>query len=146
MVPVAAVGTVAIIAGGLAAAVTRPAGWSDGSWVAAYLVLVTGVGQIGLGVGQSLLAQRPSRARLAAQLVLLNAGSALVVLGTLVDQPPVVTAGGVVLVAGLVLFATAPRRDGRLDRVRGVLGLYLGLLAVLIVSIPIGLALSWIRA
>ena len=40
----------------------RPDGLGDGSWVAAYLVLVLGVAQIGLGTGQVLLAvELPAR-------------------------------------------------------------------------------------
>ena len=36
-------GAVAIVAGGLIAAVTRPSGFAEGPWLAAYLVLVGGV-------------------------------------------------------------------------------------------------------
>lgn len=144
VVPFVVVGTITIIGGGFAAAVTRPAEWSDGSWVAAYLVLVTGVAQIGLGIGQATLAaSSPPDRRLVSQLVLVNGGSAAVVVGTLATVPIVVTIGGLILVAGLVTFAVAPRCPDGPSWVR--LG-YLTILTVLIVSIPIGLVLAWVRA
>lgn len=144
VVPFLVVGTIAVVGGGIAAAVTGPTDWSDGSWVAAYLVLVVGVAQIGLGVGQATLAaDAPADRRLVTQLVLVNGGSLAVVVGTLATMPIVVTVGGLVLVAGLITFAVAPRRPDGPQWVR--LG-YLTILTVLIVSIPIGLALAWVRA
>lgn len=139
-------GAVAVVAGGLAAAVTGPTGWEHGSWVAAFLVLVTGVGQIGLGAGQALLADRPPGSRrLAGEVALLNAGSVLVIAGTLAAVPAVVTAGTLALAGALVMFAGTPRRhdpghDGRRAWPRWA---YTGLLAVLLVSSPIGLVLTW---
>src|SRR5664280_2796146 len=60
--PFAAVGAACIVAGGLVAAVSAPAPSEHASWAAAYLVLVVGVAQAALGVGQALLALRvPSR-------------------------------------------------------------------------------------
>ncbi len=143
VVPFAAVGVAAIVAGGLAAAVARPTEWSDGPWVAAYLVLVTGVGQIGLGLGQAALAPPPPARRLTIQLLLFDGGSLLVVVGTLVTAPAVVTVGGVVLTGALVSFALSGRAPSDQRVLRSC---YLGLLAILIVSVPIGLALSWGRA
>lgn len=144
VVPFLVVGTIAIVGGGLAAAVTGPTEWSDGSWVAAYLVLVVGVAQIGLGVGQATLAAAPpADRRLVTQLVLVNGGSLAVIVGTLATMPIVVTVGGLVLVTGLITFVLTPRRPDGPQWVR--LG-YLAILTVLIVSIPVGLALAWVRA
>ena len=50
-----AAGSSCVVVGGLVAAATGPTGFEDGSWVAAYLVLVGGVAQIALGVGQQLV-------------------------------------------------------------------------------------------
>ena len=58
-------GGAAIIAGGIVAAVTDPAGWEHGSWTAAFLVLVAGVAQIGLALGQVELAAVPATPRVA---------------------------------------------------------------------------------
>ena len=59
-VPFAVISSIGIIGGGIAAAVTGPTDWKRGSWVAAFLVLVVGVGQIGIASGQALLACGPS--------------------------------------------------------------------------------------
>jgi hypothetical protein len=48
-----AAGGAAIVAGGLIAAVTGPTEWGHGSWVAAFLVLVGGVAQVGMGLAQA---------------------------------------------------------------------------------------------
>lgn len=144
-VPFLLVAAAAVVAGGLAAAVTGPTGWDDGSWVAAYLVLVVGVGQAVVGAGRQVLLGGPPEAdaRLAAQVVLFNLACALVLVGTLVESPATVTAGGVSLVAALAALATAPRG---IDRPRVARLLYGAVLAVLLVSTPIGVALSWARA
>ncbi len=144
MVPFAAVGTAGIVAGGISAAVTGPTGWERGSWVAAFLVLVVGVGQIGLGVGQALIAEHePSGPRVTLEAVLLNLGAVLVVTGTLASVPMLVSAGSLGFAGALVafaLFAWGPQA-----RHRWLGAAYVTLLLVLIVSTPIGIALSWTR-
>ena len=110
VVPFVTLGGTAVIVGGLVAAVTRPLAFDEGSWVAAYLVLVMGVAQIGLGVGQAVLASKvPTIAVRWRQVLAFTAGSLAVILGTLVGSPLVVVAGGAVLVAALVLFLLAVR-------------------------------------
>ncbi|HET9647805.1 MAG TPA: hypothetical protein VFP34_06190 [Microlunatus sp.] len=139
-----AVGFGCVIAGGLVAAVTGPTGFRAGSWVAAYLVLVAGVAQIGLGVGQRLLAVRaPSPSMVVVELFAWNAGSAAVVTGTLTGSALVVGVGGAGLAAALGLFLYHVRRS-RSHR-RWQLMLYRGLAALLAVSIPVGLFLSVLR-
>lgn len=142
-VPPAVLGVAAVVLGGLVAAVTTPAGWAHGAWAAAYLVLVTGVAQIGLFVGQAALATTPpSRALVTTEVVGWNLGSAAVILGTLASTPAVVTAGGVLLVVclGLLVYGVRGRRAGRL------LWLFRLLVLLLLVSIPVGLVLSWLRS
>ena len=110
VVPFITLGGIAVIAGGLVAAVSRPLGFDQGSWVAAYLVLVMGVAQIGLGLGQAVLAAEvPAAAMRWRQVVAFTAGSLAVIGGTLIESPLVVVAGGAVLVAGLMLFLLAVR-------------------------------------
>jgi len=139
-----AVGFGCVIAGGLVAAVTSPTGFRAGSWVAAYLVLVAGVAQIGLGVGQWLLAARaPSPSMVVFELVAWNAGSAAIVTGTLIGSALVVGTGGAGLAAALGLFLHHVRRS-RSHR-RWLLMLYRALAALLAVSIPAGLFLSVLR-
>lgn len=138
------VGSVLIVAGGLVAAVSRPTGFEKGPWVAAFLVLVGGVAQILIGGGQAgLVAQVPSRAVLAAELVTWNLGCAATVVGTLVASPPLTTLGGVALIASLVIFLvavlTAWARPG-LARTA-----YVTVVGFVLLSTPVGLVLAWVR-
>lgn len=137
------VGGSAIVTGGLVAAITGPANLPDGSWVAAYLVLVVGVAQLGLGVGQALLAaDLPSSRRLGWQLVVYNFANVAVVVGTLIDAVAIVVPGGALLFVALMVFSAAVRRPrGR----RWHHAIYQLLVAALAVSIPIGLSLSVLR-
>jgi hypothetical protein len=139
------IGVVATIAGGVVAAITGPTGWDHGSWVAAFLVLVVGVGQISLAIGQAVCADRPpSRRRRGLQAGMLNSGSALVIVGTLTAMPGVVTIGGIVLLAALVSFRRS--RAGNAVASVWLARVYTLLLTVLIVSTPVGLAMAWMRA
>ena len=142
--PFLLVGSVAIIAGGLVAAISRPTDFELGSWVAAYLVLVGGVAQIGLGVGQALMADRPPVPDpMRIELVSWNLAVVLTIAGTLADSPALTTIGGVATVVALVSFLGGVRR-GR-SRSRWPLALYRALAVVVLVSTPIGLVLSWTR-
>lgn len=142
--PFLVIGVAAIVGGGIAAAVTGPTGWDRGSWVAAFLVLVGGVGQIALGAGQQIIAAAaPRRRRIVAELLTLNVASALVIAGTLVARPPIVATGSAVFVAALVLFIGAVRHTAAGNA--GWRRAYVTLLTILLVSTPIGVALSWIR-
>lgn len=134
------IGLAFVILGGLVAAVTTPAGWVHGAWAAAYLVLVTGVAQAGLGLGQAVLATNPpSTGLVSAELACWNVGSAAVILGTVAGTPAVVSAGGVLLVVALAMFVYGVR--GRAQR--RLLWPYRLLVLLLLVSIPVGLVLSW---
>ncbi len=134
----------AVVAGGLLAAVSRPFGWERGPWAAAYLVLVAGVSQIALGV-HPLAAPRPAPIDITVvrQIVAWNVGSVLVLLGTVVMGAVVVTIGGVLLLVALAGFAAAGRGDRRPRPARLA---YSALLVALAVSVPIGIAMSWERA
>lgn len=137
------VGLTAIIAGGLVAAVTGPTGFDEGSWVAAYLVLVAGVAQVGLGVGQALLTDGtvPGRLRVV-QLLAYNLANSAVLGGTLTGSVTAVAAGGVLLLISLTLFlATARHARPR----TWYLVLYRIVIASLAVSVPVGVVVSVIR-
>ncbi|WP_441190891.1 hypothetical protein [Ornithinimicrobium panacihumi] len=138
------IGLACIVAGGLVAAITGPTGFADGSWMAAYLVLVAGVSQVGLGAGQALLPRRPpTRARTTWQLLTWNTGNLAVITGTLTGFPVLVTVGGLGLFLALVMFLHAVRQAGT-ARVRS-LAAYRLLVALLAISIPVGLFLSFLR-
>lgn len=140
MVPFLIIGSACVVAGGFVAAVTAHAPTEHASWAAAYLVLVAGVAQVGLGAGQALLARRPPSARIVAgELVAWNLGNAAVIAGTVGGATVAVDAGGVALVVALLLIlvtTTRPRRTG------WPLWAFRGLILVVLVSIPVGLVLA----
>lgn len=135
-------GFVAIVAAGLLAAVTASVPQRQILWAIAYLVLVVGIAQIGLGAGQAWLAARPIRTPLlAAQFAAFNLGNAGVIGGTFADSPLLVDGGGVALVIALALFVWGTRGSAK----SWLQTVYWILLGILIVSIPIGLILSHLR-
>lgn len=138
--PFALVGMACIMGGGLLAAVTAHAPSEHSSWTAAYLVLVGGVAQIGLGLGSAVLAPRiPSRVSHLAILALWNIGNALVIAGVLASLNVLVDTGGIALVIALVVALRTIRHSPGpvlLRRTYWLLALILG------VSIPTGLVLA----
>ena len=104
--PLVAVGWSMIVAGGCVAAINSATPFAHGSWVAAYLVLVGGVAQVGLASGRPPSSPRLSRAELA----LWNGGNAGVVAGVLAGRPGLVSLGSLALLIGLLGFALDARR------------------------------------
>ena len=138
-------GAVAIVGGGVVAAVSGPVGFTEGTWLAAFLVLVGGVAQTGLSLGQAWLAEEPPDGGLVrGQIVTWNAGGAVVVVGTLADLPALTTLGSLVFGAAVYLFLLGTRRS-RLGP-RWLRSGYRGLATVILFSVPVGLALAWMRA
>jgi hypothetical protein len=142
-------GVLAVVAGSLLAAVIAPAPTERATWAVAYLVLVWGVAQVGLGVGQGLCVGRLSTGLVVAQVTGWNVGCAAVVVGTVSGVPAVADGGGALLVVTLILLARgliggpARRRAGVPSWARWSYGL---LITVLLVSIPVGLILLQLRA
>jgi hypothetical protein len=131
---------VCVVAGGLLAAATAYVTTQKTAWATAYLVLVGGIAQAGLGAALSGLAQRPS-ARLAwVVFVLFNAGNVGVLTGQLTGLVAMTLIGGAVLVAALVVVIVATRRGVPAHPVL-VWG-FRALVVVLAVSIPTGLLLA----
>jgi hypothetical protein len=144
--PATLVGMACVVAGGLVAAFTAASPTEHGAWAAAYLVLVAGVSQVGLAVGQSVLTARSLPARTSrAELVTWNGGNAAVLTGTLAGIAWVVDVGGALLVATLALVASGvrrhPVRDGSRRQALARKAFQL-LVLVLLLSIPIGLWLA----
>lgn len=144
--PAIVVGVVCIVAGGLVAAVTAPSPTEHGTWAAAYLVLVAGVSQVGLAVGQALLtAPTPAARTRVAELVTWNVGNAAVLTGTLTGTVWIVDLGGALLVAALALVVVAVHRYPvqEVGRSQALARRAFQLLVLLLlVSIPIGLWLG----
>ncbi|MDN5770907.1 MAG: hypothetical protein L0H24_08450, partial [Microlunatus sp.] len=88
VLPFAGVGLAAVVAGGLIAAAIAHAPTQPLVWLVAYLVLVVGVAQAALGVGQHRLADhRLTTTQLWTEFALYNLGNAAVIVGTLLDLP-----------------------------------------------------------
>lgn len=143
-VPFVVVGSVAVVAGGLVAAVSRPTDFGHGPWLAAFLVLVAGVVQIVLGAGQSWLADQPMAAGpVRLELVSWNLSVLTTVVGTLVDAPVLTTVGGVLMIVALALFLRGVRAAASAPR--WAITTYRVLVGIVLVSTPVGLALAWVR-
>lgn len=139
--PFAALGTACVIAGGLVAAAVATAPSQLGSWAAAYLVLVGGVTQVALGAGPALLAPRsPGRRAVAAELVGWNAGNGAVLAGTLLGATWLADVGGAALIAALALAFAGIR--GAVRHPAWPLHLYRAVIALVLVSIPVGLVIG----
>lgn len=112
-----------------------------GSWAAAYLVLVGGVTQVALGAGPALLApQSPGRRAVTAELAGWNAGNGAVLAGTLLGATWLADVGGAALIAALALALAGIR--GAVSHPAWPLHLYRALIALMLVSIPVGLVIG----
>ncbi|MDO5739650.1 MAG: hypothetical protein Q4P07_05830 [Ornithinimicrobium sp.] len=140
--PFAAVALLAVVVGGLVAALTGPLSWPDGSWAAAYLVLVVGVAQLVLAAGRIWLPEHLTarRSRLWAELAAWNLGSLAVLAGTMGESVWAVALGSLLLLAALASWAEAARRPRHGHRT--VAAGYLLFLAFLILSVLVGTAIS----
>ena len=134
----AAAGAAMVVAGGIVAAINSPAPFAHGSWLAAYLVLVAGAAQIGLGAGRAALPLPACGSRAArAELWLWNAGNVAVVAGVFLDAPAIVVAGSVALLAALASFAAGTRGARSLG-----VAVYRLAIVVLATSVFVGCALA----
>lgn len=132
-----------VIVGGLLAAVTGPLGLAQGSWVAAYLVLVCGVGGFGIGTMQRRAAAGRSRVWARTQLVGWFGGNAAVIVGSLSALPLGVDVGVVLLEGALAIALIRSPSVTEIGPLRS--WGYRALLLLLILSAPIGSVLSHLR-
>lgn len=131
-----------ILSGGIVAAVTGPLALAKGSWVAAYLVLVAGVAQILITNQFHLLGSAPPAAKNAwAALWLWLGGNLLVISGAFVPVPWLTILGGVALWVVLLLALTQTRAAAQPGWAWMLRAWYL----IMVVSVPIGLILAYIR-
>jgi hypothetical protein len=137
------------VLGGLVAAVTGPLALSHGSWLAAYLVLVSGVAQWAMGRARSRVQDGARAHRWGwAQIGCWNVGNAAVIGATLGGAPLVVDLGSALLIAALAIAFHATRANHlpAAERVPPLVSwAYRILLLALAVSIPAGIALSHLR-
>lgn len=153
--PYLIVGVACIVAGGLLAAATAYVTTQKTAWATAYIVLVGGIAQIGLGAAVAWLA--PVAPRRAAWWAFAgwNLGNAGVLAGQLAAILPLTYLGTAVLVVSLILVLVSVRTgrvtvvDGRAVRHvahPGVLWAFRGLVVLLAVTMPIGVILAQIGA
>ncbi|MGH8228923.1 MAG: hypothetical protein ACREU3_13660 [Steroidobacteraceae bacterium] len=103
--PFLVLGVAAVIAGGGTAAAVAYHPTEHLIWMVAYLVLVVGVMQCGLGTGQAWLTRDPPSGRVAwCQWALYNLGNAAVIAGTLDDRFDWVACGTVLFAAAIAWF------------------------------------------
>lgn len=133
---------VAVAAGGFVAAAGGVAPSRHLSWATAYLVLVWGLCQAVLGVGQFIVAPRasPPLRLVTWQFISFNLGNAGVLVGTLAGSTFGLDAGSAVFLVALGLFAWATRHvaGGR----RMAILVYRAVLIVLVASVPAGVVLA----
>ena len=140
MRPFVAMGSIATIAAGIASATTAGTPSYLASWAVAYLVLVVGVAQIALGLGQALLMPEMPSARLViGEWVLFNLGSAAVLAGSLLNMPLFTIIGSVLLLIALGMLFWTTRSSARGGWLRYA---YWLLIAILFVSVFIGLVIA----
>lgn len=147
LVPFLIAGVACIVGGGLLAAATAYVTTQKTAWATAYLVLVGGIAQAGLGAAVAGLSPLASRRLAWTVLIGWNIGNAGVLAGQLSGLVALTDVGGAVLVVSLVLVLIAVRSGRRADIVLspthpGVLWAFRVLVLVLAVTIPIGLTLA----
>lgn len=113
-VPFLLVSALAIVGGGAVAAAMAHAPSRKLMWMVAYLVLVVGVTQALLAVGQALLATRETAMPVRAlEWVLFNLGNAGVIVGTMGSIWPLLLSGTLLFAAALAIFLHATRHARR---------------------------------
>lgn len=139
--PFVVIGTGLVVVGGLVSAAAAPTASYHSSWAVAYIVLVAGVAQALLGLGQAVLTEGTvSAGERQLELWCWNLGNAAVVAGTLLDVPIMLYVGCVGLIVTLVLVMRAlvhVPSNLLVWSVRVVI-------AVLLISIPTGIVLQGI--
>ncbi|MGZ4587605.1 MAG: hypothetical protein ACXVGN_01045 [Mycobacteriaceae bacterium] len=142
--PFSVVGLICILTGGIVSAATAFAPSEHSAWAVAYLVLVAGAAQVGLGVGQALLAPSTPAVRVVvAEFLAWNVGNAAVLVGTISGVAVLVDVGGVLLLAALILLILGVR--GCAEHWKWPLYAFRILVLILLISIPIGLVLAAVR-
>ncbi|PVZ09120.1 hypothetical protein [Actinomycetospora cinnamomea] len=147
-----------VILGGLVAAITGPLGLENGSWLAAYLVLVCGVGAYAIGTMQARPAPTPMpQAWSLTQLGCWSLANAAVITGAMTGIAIIVDVGVPLLVIALAVALADALRHDRPTESRETAGYpvpgsnrlaawaYHSLLVVLMISAPVGAVLAHLR-
>lgn len=144
-IPFVVIGTVSVVSGGLVSAISASSPSYPAAWAVAYLVLVSGMGQLALGLAQAGLTVRQPRARLvAAEAITFNVANIAILVGALTTSMVLVDLGGGLFLISLAVFlwgARSPR-----PKRKWMLYGFRVLIAILMVSTPIGLIIASARA
>ncbi|TAM69405.1 MAG: hypothetical protein EPN48_08545 [Microbacteriaceae bacterium] len=144
MIPFVVIGGVGIVLGGAISAATALSPSYTASWAVAYIVLVAGVAQLVLGIGQARLAgEQPSGRVIAAEAVTFNLANLAVLFGTMLAWTAVVWVGAALIVVALILFVWGVR-GARTDNRLMLYGFRI-MVAILIVTTPIGLVIAAVK-
>lgn len=138
-----------LAAAAVATVVHAVTGDPDARWLALHLALLGGVSQLVLGAGQffvcAFLATSPPSGRfVAVQIAVWNAGTVLVAIGVPAGVDGLTDAGGVLVAAGLVLYAASMRAMQRrsLQRARWTVRWYQGSATCLGLGVLVGVLLA----
>lgn len=142
--PFLVAGIICVIAGGLLAAATAYVTTQKTAWATAYIVLVGGVAQIGLGAGVAWLSPAAGSRWARWAFVGWNLGNIGVLSGQLAGLLVLTDIGTAILVAALVLVLVAARgRQGTEAPAHpAVLFAFRALVLLLAVSMPVGVILA----
>ncbi len=137
-----------LAASGIAATAYEITGDERLHWLALHLALLGGVSQLVIGAGQFfvcafLATAPPSRKMVTIQLAVWNTGTVLVAIGVLTVVHPLVDAGAILVVAGLIAFGLSMRgmQSRSLQRARWAVRWYQGSAGCLGVGVLMGVLL-----
>jgi putative Mn2+ efflux pump MntP len=143
-IPFLILGGVSVIVGGLLSAAAAPAPSYTASWAVAYIVLVAGVAQLVLGLGQARLApHQPSARVVAVEAIAFNLAHVAVLLGTVIGSPWIVDVGAALIVVALGLFIWSVR--GVSTGSRWVLYGFRAVILIVLITTPIGVILAHLK-
>lgn len=138
------IGGASVVIGGLLSAATAPAPSYTASWAVAYIVLVAGVAQVVLGIGQGHLAPtQPSGRVVAIEVIAFNLANVAVLVGTVMAAAWVVDSGAAFLIVALALFIWSVRGAG--SRNRWMFYGFRAVIVVVVVTTPIGLVIAHLK-
>lgn len=142
--PFLVVGGLGIVLGGLFSAISAGSPSYLAAWAVAYLVLVVGVAQVVLGLGQARLAVHPpSDGVVSAEVLTYNLANILVLGGSMFSLTSLTWAGAALIVVAMGLFIWAARGSG--SKQRWWLYGYRAMIVVILISAPIGIILAHSR-
>jgi hypothetical protein len=109
-IPFAVIAGISIIAAGFLSAITAFSPGYTASWAVAYLILVVGVAQLALGVGQAWITEKaPSKGLIIAQIITFNLANAATIGGTVIASIALVYFGAALFIIALGLFLWGTR-------------------------------------